>query len=242
MSGHSHWATIKHKKGMADAKKGKVFSKMGRLIMMAAKEGGGDIKTNIKLLMAVEKARSFNMPGDNIDRAIKKGAGGGEGITLETVIYEGYGPGGAAVMLETLTDNRKRTGPEIKKIFEQHGGNLGDANCARIMFDRKGVITIPKVKIVEDDLMTAALDAGADDVTNEGDDFLVTTDPKELEKVKANLKAKGFAYKTGEVTLTPKNYVTLDKRDGEKIIKLMDALEDHDDVQNVNSNFDIMEE
>lgn len=242
MSGHSHWASIKHKKGLADAKKGKIFSKMARLIMIAAKEGGGDIKNNIKLQMAIEKARSFNMPGENIDRAIKKGAGGADGISLETMVYEGYGPGGAAVMVETLTDNRKRTGPEIRKIFELHGSNLGDANCARIMFDRKGVISIPSEKISEDDLMTAALDAGAEDVSNDGELFTVITDPKDLDKVKNDLKTKGFAYKTAEVTLTPKNYITLNKHDGDRIVKLMDALEDHDDVQNVYANFDLMEE
>ncbi|MBI5778217.1 MAG: YebC/PmpR family DNA-binding transcriptional regulator [Planctomycetes bacterium] len=241
MSGHSHWATIRHKKGAADAKKGKAFSKMARLIMVASREGGSDPKTNIKLMLAIEKARAVNMPNENVERAIKKGAGELDGVILETVLYEGYGPGGAAVMAEVLTDSRNRTAPEIRRIFEQHSGKLGESNSVNWFFERKGIISIPAGKIKEDDLITAALDAGAEDVRNEGDVFEVVTDPREVEKIKAALKQKGFTYTTGEATLVPKNYVTLSKTDGDKIIKLMDALEDHDDVQNIYSNFDIAE-
>ncbi|HLD36116.1 MAG TPA: YebC/PmpR family DNA-binding transcriptional regulator [Planctomycetota bacterium] len=242
MSGHSHWSTIKHKKGAADAKKGKAFSKMARLIMVAARDGGSDPKLNIKLQLAIEKARAVNMPNENVERAVKKGAGELDGVILETVVYEGYGPGGAAVMAEALTDSRNRTAPEIRKIFEHHNGKLGESNSVNWFFERKGIISIPSEKIKEDDLITAALDAGAEDVRNEGDVFEVVTDPREVEKVKAALKQKGFAYTTGEATLVPKNYVTLSKSDGEKIIKLMEALEDNDDVQNIYSNFDIAEE
>lgn len=242
MSGHSHWSTIKHKKGLADAKKGRQFSKVARLIMVAAREGGADPKTNMKLQLAIEKGRAVNMPNDNVERAIKKGAGGAGGVILETVLYEGYGPGGAAVMAEALTDSRNRTAPEIRKIFEQHNSKLGESNSVNWFFERKGIITIPADKIKEDDLISAALDAGAEDVRNEGDIFEVVTDPREVEKIKAALKLKGFAYTTGEATLIPKNYVTLSKTDGDKIIKLMDALEDNEDVQNIYSNFDIAEE
>jgi YebC/PmpR family DNA-binding regulatory protein len=242
MSGHSHWATIRHKKGAADAKKGKAFSKMARLIMVATRDGGSDPKLNIKLQLAIEKARAVNMPNENVERAIKKGAGELDGVVLETVLYEGYGPGGAAVMAEVLTDSRNRTAPEIRRIFEQNNGKLGESNSVNWFFERKGIISIPSDKIQEDDLISAALDAGAEDVRNEGDVFEVMTDPREVEKIKTALKAKGFAYTTGEATLIPKNYVTLNKTDGDKIIKLMNALEDHDDVQNIYSNFDIAEE
>jgi YebC/PmpR family DNA-binding regulatory protein len=181
------------------------------------------------------------MPNENVERAIKKGAGETGGVILETVLYEGYGPGGAAVMAEALTDSRNRTAPEIRKIFEQHNGKLGETNSVNWFFERKGIISIPAEKIKEDDLISAALDAGAEDVRNEGDIFEVVTDPREVEKIKVALKLKGFAYTTGEATMVPKNYVTLSKTDGDKIIKLMDALEDNEDVQNIYSNFDIAE-
>ncbi|MFH1230548.1 MAG: YebC/PmpR family DNA-binding transcriptional regulator [Planctomycetota bacterium] len=242
MSGHSHWSSIKHKKGLTDAKKGKEFSKVARLLMVAAREGGADAKTNFKLQYAIDKARAVNMPNDNVDRAIKKGAGELEGVNLETVVYEGYGPGGAAIMAEVLTDNRNRTSSEIRKAFELHNGKLGASNSVNWFFERKGVITIPADKTKEDAIMTTALDAGAEDVTFEGDTFEITTDSRDIEKVKTALKQKGFTHKTADITLVPKNYVTLSKHDGDKIIKLMEALEDHEDVQNVYSNFDIAEE
>jgi len=242
MSGHSHWASIKHKKGATDAKKGKEFSKVARLLMVAAREGGVDPKSNSKLQYAMDKARAVNMPSDNVDRAIKKGAGELDGVILETVVYEGYGPGGAAIMAEALSDNRNRTSSEIRKVFELHNGKMGGSNSVNWFFERKGVITIIADKTQEDAILSTALDAGAEDVTSEEDTFEITTDPKDIEKVKTALKQKGFTHKTADITLVPKNYVTLNKHDGEKIIRLMEALEDHDDVQNVYSNFDIAEE
>jgi YebC/PmpR family DNA-binding regulatory protein len=242
MSGHSHWSSIKHKKGATDAKKGKEFSKVARLLMVAAREGGTDPKSNTKLQYAMDKARAVNMPNDNVDRAIKKGAGELDGVKLETVIYEGYGPGGAAIMAEALTDNRNRTSSEIRKIFELHNGKMGANNSVNWFFERKGVITIIADKSKEDTILSTALDAGAEDVTSEEDTFEVITDSKDMEKVKTALKQKGFAHKTAEISLVPKNYVTLNKHDGEKIIKLMESLEDQEDVQNVYSNFDIPEE
>ena len=210
--------------------------------MVAAREGGSDPKTNMKLQLAIEKGRAVNMPNENVERAIKKGAGELDGVIMETILYEGYGPGGAAVMAEVLTDSRNRTAPEIRKIFEHHNSKLGEANSVNWFFERKGIITIPTEKIKEDDLIAAALDAGAEDVRNEGDVFEVVTDPRDVEKIKTALKQKGFTYKTGEATLVPKNYITLNKTDGDKIIRLLEALEDQEDVQNIYSNFDIEEE
>ncbi|MDI6733256.1 MAG: YebC/PmpR family DNA-binding transcriptional regulator [Planctomycetota bacterium] len=242
MSGHSHWSSIRHKKGAADAKKGKEFSKMARLLMIATRDGGSDPKTNVKLQYAIEKARSVNMPNDNIERAIKKGAGELGTAKMETVVYEGYGPGGAAVMVETLTDNRNRTASEIRKIFELNNSKLGEANSVNWFFERKGVIHIPAESVNEDLLLGEALDSGAEDVRLEDDVFEVITDPKDTEKVKDTLKQKGFNYKIVEITFIPKTYITLNKTEGGKIIKLMEILEDNDDVQNVYSNFDIPEE
>jgi YebC/PmpR family DNA-binding regulatory protein len=242
MSGHSHWASIRHKKGAVDAKKGKAFSKVARLLMVAAREGGSDPKTNIKLQYAMEKARSVNMPNENVERAIKKGAGEIDGVRMETVVYEGYGSGGAAVIAETLTDNRNRTSSEIRKLFELNNGKLGEANSVSWLFERKGVITIPAENVQEDDLLSVGLDCGVEDVRSEGEIFEVITDQKDIEKVKNTIKQKGLSYKTAEITLVPKSYINLNKQDGEKILKLMEALEDHDDIQNVYSNFDIPQE
>lgn len=241
MSGHSHWSSIKHKKQATDAKKGKYFSKATRLIMVAAREGGPDPDKNIKLQYAIEKAREVNMPNDNIDRAIKKGSGELGGAQLESVMYEGYGPAGIAIMVEALTDNRNRTVSEIRKIFETRGGTLGESNSVRWMFDRKGFITIPKDNIKEDEVLTAALDVGADDAALAGEAYEITCGQQETEQIKQALIKKGFKPKSAEVIYLPKNYIGLSQSDSARIIALMDALEDHDDVQNVYANFDITE-
>lgn len=238
MSGHSHWATIKHKKGATDAKKGKVFSKYARYIMMAAKTGGADPTMNIKLQYAIDKAKSVNMPKDNIDRAIKKGCGELGDITYEEVIYEAYGPGGAALMVEALTDNKNRSSHEVRKILETHGGNMGAANCVSYMFERKGIILIAREKVNEDELMSAAIDAGAENVEPADDVYEITCPPISFEKLKSTLAPK-YTIKSSELAMTPKNYVDVNERDGKKLLSLIEALEEHDDVQNVYSNFDL---
>lgn len=241
MSGHSHWATIKHKKQASDAKKGKAFSKVAKLIMLAAREGGADPANNIKLQYAMDKAREVNMPRDNVDRAIKKGAGGDqEGSKLESVMYEGFGKAGVAVMAEALTDNRNRTVSEIRKIYETKGGRLGEVNSVKRMFERKGFFVIPKGSNQEDAVLTAALEAGASDAELIDDIFEITCDPKDFDSVRKALKAKGFELKTSEIVYQPVNYVPVnDREDGRKLVELVEALEDHDDVQNVYANFDI---
>ncbi|MFH1227675.1 MAG: YebC/PmpR family DNA-binding transcriptional regulator [Planctomycetota bacterium] len=241
MSGHSHWSTIKHKKGAADAKKGKEFSKAVRLLMVAARDGGSDPSKNIKLQYAMDKARSVNMPAENVERAIKKGAGELEGVRLESSMFEGYGPKGVAIMVEVLTDNRNRTTPEIRKIFDGRGGSLGGANSVSWMFERKGLLTIPAAKINEDEIITIALEVGADDASLSGDIFEIICAPDQMENIKKSLAAKGFTPQTSEVTYIPKNYISLDKDSGQKILALMEALEDQEDVQNVYANFDIPE-
>lgn len=241
MSGHSHWATIRHRKGATDAKKGKAFSKVARLLMVAARDGGSDPTTNLKLQYAMDKAREVNMPADNVERAIKKGAGELEGVRLENAIFEGYGQHGIAIMVEALTDNRNRTTPEIRKIFESRGGSLGSANSVSWMFERKGLITIPAANVNEDDLIALALDIGADDAVQSGDVFEVTCPPEQLGKVKKALTDKGYKLQTADATLIPKNYITLSGEAAQKIMNLMELLEDHDDVQNVYANFDIKE-
>ncbi len=241
MSGHSHWAGIKHKKKAADAKKGKMFSKVSKLIMGAAREGGGDPNMNHKLQYAVNKAREVNMPKDNVEKAIKKGTGELAGVNLINITYEGYGPKGVAIMVETLTDNRIRTISEIRKIFETKGGNLGSTNCVSWIFERKGFFAIEN-KMPEDELLNLAIEAGADDASLVGDVFEITCGPKDFEKVKAALKEKKLTPKTAEITLVPKNYITLNAEDGRRVLELTEALEDNDDVQNVYANFDIPEE
>jgi YebC/PmpR family DNA-binding regulatory protein len=238
MSGHSHWATIKHKKGAADAKKGKVFSKIARVIQLAAKEGGGNPDMNIKLQTAIEEARAANMPRDNIDRSIKRGTGEIAGVTYEIVIYEGYGPGGAALMVETLTDNKNRTAHEIRKIFENGGGNLGATNCVAYMFQRKGLITIPLPAAGEDQMMADVLDAGAENMETAGDAYFITTAVSDFENVKKALTKK-HTLRSGEITLLAKDSVAVNEHDGRKIMNMMDALDDNDDVQKVHTNVDL---
>ncbi len=240
MAGHSHWAGIKHKKGAADAKRGKIFSKLAKAIISAARGGGGDPDMNLKLKYAIEKARAANMPKDNIERAIKRGTGELEGTKLEALTYEGYGPGGVALMLDVLTDNRNRTASEVRKIFERRGGSLGSSGCVDWMFDRKGLFTIEKSAIEEEDLMEIAIEAGADDVTVEDDLFEVTCEPGVFDALMEALKKRGLDPRVAEIALVPTSQVRTDSaEEARRILALMDALEDHDDVQNLYANFDI---
>lgn len=243
MSGHSHWSTIKHKKGAADAKKGKIFSKLAKLIMLAAKQGGGDPSTNIKLKNAMDKAREYSMPRDNVDRAVKKGTGELEGIILEEISYEGYGPNGVAIIAQTLTDNKKRTYAEIRKIFESGGGSIGDTNCVAYLFELKGRMRISKENINEDDLMTDVLDVGADNMELVGDEYEITCEAKAFDKVKNELTKKNYKVVSGEVAKVPKTLVKVDEvHMATKVLRLMDELEEHDDVQDIAANFDIPDE
>jgi YebC/PmpR family DNA-binding regulatory protein len=239
MSGHSKWSTIKHKKGAADAKRGKIFTKLIKEITVAARMGGGDIDGNPRLRAAVYTARSANMPGDNIDRAIKKGTGELEGVTYEESSFEGYGPKGAAIIVEVLSDNRNRTVAEIRHLFTRHNGNMGEAGSVSWMFQKKGVITIPKEGVDEDTLMEKALDVGADDVKDEGDIFEVLCVPGDLEGISEALKKAEFAVDTAEVLAVPKTTVKLEGRDAEVMVRLVNGLEDNDDVQHVWHNADI---
>ncbi len=239
MSGHSKWSTIKHKKAAKDAKKGKLFTKFIKEITVAARMGGGDINSNPRLRTAVTAARTNSMPNDNIDRAIKKGTGELEGVTYEEIQYEGYGPGGAAILAQVLTDNKNRTVSEIRRLFTKHGGNLGETGCVSWMFDKKGVITVEKSQIDEERLMGIVLEAGAEDVKEEDDLFEVVTQPEDFEKVKERLDREKVPVASAQVTMVPKNTVNVDAKHIEQILKLTEELEDHDDVQGVSANFNI---
>ena len=240
MSGHSKWATIRRKKGAIDAKRGKIFTKLIREIQTAARMGGGSVDGNPRLRLAVEKARSENMPKDTIQRAIQKGSGGGEGSNFEEVVYEGYGPGGVAILIEGLTDNRTRTVSEVRHAFSKHGGNLGAQGCVSHLFEKKGSIVLEGVD--GDALMEAALEAGADDVVEYEGSFTVVTRPSDLEGVKAALEKAGLAAKSAEITMQASTQVPLTGDAAESMVKLAEALEDLDDVQNVHANFDISAE
>lgn len=244
MAGHSHWASIKHKKALVDAKRGKLWSKLTKAIIVAARMGGGDPDMNARLRDAIEDAKYAGIPKDNIQRAIKRGTGELEGEgNLESVVYEGYGPGGVAVLCEVLTDNRNRTAPEIRKIFELSDGKLGQSGSVAWIFETKGVFWIPQNQVQEDALMEIALEAGADDVTREGDKFCITCDPGVFRLLSEKLQAAGIEPESKKLTLMPKT--TLDITDPDiarKVLKLMDRLDDHDDVQNVASNFNIPDE
>lgn len=242
MSGHSKWSTIKRKKGAADAKRGKTFTKIIREIMVAARTGGGDINANPRLRTAVLAAKAENMPKENIERAIKKGTGELEGVHYEDLIYEGYGPGGVAMMLEVLTDNKNRTVADVRHIFSKHNGNLGEAGCVSWIFGKKGLILIDKIGADEDRLIEVALDAGASDVKDTGRDFEVTTDPANFEGVKKAVEEAGFKTNYAEVTMVPQSTVRLTGKEAEQMLKLMEGLEDSDDVQKVYANFDIADE
>lgn len=242
MSGHSKWASIKHKKAAVDAKKGRVFTKMIKELTVAARMGGGDADANPRLRSAIVAARAVNMPNDNIQRAIKKGTGELPGMSYEEAIYEGYGPGGVAVMVQVLTDNKNRTSASIRSIFSKCGGNLGESGCVSWMFHKKGYMTVPAEKVNEDDLMAIALDAGAEDMKKEGDAFEVYTSIEDFEKVKKALQDKNIPLASSELTMMPQTTIRLDDKNGHQMLRLMEALEDHEDVQDVYANFDIPEE
>jgi len=239
MSGHSKWSTIKHKKGAADAKRGKIFTKLIKEVTIAARMGGGDLTANPRLRAAVAAAKAENMPKDNIERAIKKGTGELEGVSYEESTYEGYGPGGAAVIVESLTDNKNRAVADIRHIFSKRGGNMGENGCVSWMFDKKGYFCVSSADIDEERLMEKALDAGAEDVREDGDSFEVITAPEDFETVREALDAAEIPYSDAEVTMLPQNFVTLTGNAAEQMIKLMDALDDCDDVQKVYTNADI---
>jgi YebC/PmpR family DNA-binding regulatory protein len=239
MAGHSHYKNMAHRKGIVDAKRGRLWSKLSRAIMVATKNGGSDPVMNIRLRVAVEDARSVSMPKENIERAIKKGAGELEGVNFDEIIYEGFGPGGVAILCEILTDNRARTNGEVRKIFEKGGGNMGAPGCVKHMFERKGLFDIPATGIDEDSLMGIALDAGADDMRNLGDAFEITCDPTAFLQVKAALATNNIAPTSATLSQLGKMAVDCDTETGQKVLKLIDALDENDDVQNVYSNLNV---
>ena len=242
MSGHSKWSSIKHKKGAADAKRGKLFSKLSRAIIVAAKEGGGDPANNLSLQNAIEKARSYSMPKDNIERAIARGSGADtDAQAFETVIYEGYGPGGVAVLVEALTDNRNRTAADVRHIFSKSEGNLGEAGAVAWLFERRGIVLVD-ASADEDELTLAAAEGGADDVSLDGSSYQVVAPPENLASVREAIEQAGVAVESAELTMVPKTTVDLeDEAAAKKVLRLMDELEENDDVQDVYANFDIPE-
>jgi YebC/PmpR family DNA-binding regulatory protein len=243
MSGHSKWANIKHRKAAQDAKKGREFQKHVRAIMVAAREGGGDPAMNVRLKAAIDRAKSVNLPSDSIEKAIKKGTGDIEGVRYEEVVYEGYGSGGVAVLVETLTDNRNRTASEIRHLFSKNGGSLGESGCVSWLFERKGILFVRGEGVDEDELLAACLESGAEDLVKEEGGFTVMTKPSVVSDVREKLQVLGYTVEKAELDLIPKNYVKVESReDAARILRFMDALEDHDDVQNVYSNFDIDDE
>ena len=239
MSGHSKWSSIKHKKGAADAKRGKIFTKLIKEITVAARMGGGDPDGNPRLRSAILAAKAENMPKENIDRGIKKGTGELEGVNYEEANYEGYGPGGVAVLLECLTDNKNRTVADVKHIFERHGGNLGEPGCVAWMFKQKGLIVLDKEEVEEEQLFNVALEAGAEDVKDEGDEFEVITDPSDFESVREAIEGAGLPHTMAEVTKIPQNMTKVEGKKAQQMVNLMQALEDHDDVSHVYANCDI---
>jgi len=243
MSGHSHWAGIKHKKAVVDAKRGRLWSKLARMIIVAAKSGGGDPSANLTLRYAIDKAKAANMPKDTIEKAIKRGTGEIEGASYEEVLYEGYGPSGVAIMIEALTDNRNRTAPEIKRVFEKSGGSLGTTGCVSWMFNTKGLITVGTANVDEDELMELALGAGAEDMENTGEVYEITCDPEAYEELKKTLEEKEIPMEVAEISKVPQTMVAIaDEKTARKVISLMEAMEDHEDVQNAYANFDISDE
>jgi YebC/PmpR family DNA-binding regulatory protein len=242
MAGHSHWANIAHKKALVDKKRGKLWSKLSKAIIVAAKMGGGDVDTNIRLRYAIDAAKAVSVPKDNIERAIKRGSGELDGDNYEEILYEGYGPAGVAVLCEILTDNRNRTAGEIRKIFELADGNLGATGCVAWMFDRKGLFLVPADKVDEDALLEFALEAGADDVKRVDDKFEITCDPSTFGDLGAALEAKGIQLEMREITRIPTSTVDLDADSARKVLALMERLDDHDDVQSVSANFNIPDE
>lgn len=243
MSGHSKWSTIKRKKGAIDAKRGKIFTKLIKEITLAARLGGGDPESNARLRAAIAAAKDENMPKDNIERAVKKGLGtGADAVVYEEITYEGYGPGGAAVLLEVMTDNKNRTVAEVRHIFSKHGGNLGENGCVAWIFEKKGVIIVDKKELPEDELMELALDAGAQDVREAGNEFEIITDPMSFEGVRQAIIARKIKYMDARIGMIPQNTVKLEGAKAEQMLKMMEKMEDHDDVQNVYANFDIADD
>jgi YebC/PmpR family DNA-binding regulatory protein len=242
MSGHSKWASIKHKKAATDAKRGKLFTKLARAITVAAREGGGDPAGNHTLAAAIEKAKGYSMPKDNIQRAIDRGTGEGDAGQIERVVYEGYGPGGAAVLVEALTDNRNRTGSEIRHTFDRHGGSLGEPGSVAWQFEKKGVVIVDGERYGQDDLM-AAIDAGAEDVVDDDDALKVTSEPARLTAVREALERSGVDIESAEPAMEPKAVVEVtDPAEARRLVRMIDALDDHDDVDDVHANFDIASE
>ena len=239
MAGHNKWSSIKHRKAAVDAKRGKIFTKLIKEITVAAKTGGGNPEINNRLRAAISAAKDANMPKDNIEKAIKRGTGELAGVTYEEIRYEGYGPGGAAVLVEVLTDNRNRAAAEIRHIFSKHNGSLGETGCVNWLFDKKGLITVSKDNVEEDVLFDIATDAGADDISEEGDFFEIVCEVENFENVKKALSENNIKFEEANITMIPQNNVKLSGKEAESMIKLMNALEDSDDVQNVHSNFDI---
>ncbi len=242
MPGHSKWASIKHKKGALDAKRGKVFSKLIKEITVAARLGGGDPAGNPRLRTAIQAAKAENMPKENIERAIKKGTGELEGTSYEETSYEAYGPGGVAILIDCLTDNKNRTVADLKHIFDRHGGNLGEPGCVSWMFVKKGLIVFDADSMDEEQLLEIALDAGAEDVIQEGGQFEVRTEPADFEKVKKAFDDAGLSYTLAEISMIPQNTVRLEGKKAEQMLHLMEALEDNDDISHVYANFDIPDE
>jgi len=239
MSGHSKWHTIKHKKGIADAKRGQAFTKLIKELSITARQGGGDPDMNPRLRTVILKAKAANMPKDNIDRAIKKGTGELEGVSYEEILYEAYGPGGVALLIDILTDNKNRAAAEIRNLLNKGGGNLGAAGSVAYLFKRKGLINYESSKYKEDDILEVAIDAGAEDVSNDGDSIEVTTSPEDFEKVIKALEAKGFEHSMAEIVRVADTNVTLDADKTEKALRLVEHLEDHEDVQSVATNLEI---
>ena len=242
MSGHSKWSKVKHIKAREDAKRGKVFSKLIREIMVAARDGGGDVSFNPRLRTIIDTAKAANMPNDNIARAVKKGTGELGGTSFEEGTYEGYGPGGVAILMDVLTDNKNRTVAEIRHIMSRHNANLGEGGCVAWNFDKKGLIMVDVAGMSEEALLDAALEAGAEDIRSENDTFEIITAPNDVMDVKEALESKGIAVASVEITMLPKSTIRVDGKTAEAVLKLMDALDEHDDVQHVYSNFDIPEE
>jgi YebC/PmpR family DNA-binding regulatory protein len=243
MSGHSKWHSIRHKKGAMDAKRGKIFSRLNKELMVAARIGGGDPSANPRLRQAIAAAKAENMPKDNIERAINKGTGELEGVNYEEFIYEGYAPGGVAVLVEVMTDNKNRAAADVRYIFNKRGGSLGEAGCVAWMFDKRGLIVFEQNKVDEDEILEVALETGADDVVTTEDQFEVFTDPATFEAVKQAFDDRELAYAMAEITMVPQNTVKIeDESQANQVLKLMEAIEDSDDVQKVYANFDIPDE
>jgi YebC/PmpR family DNA-binding regulatory protein len=241
MSGHSKWHSIKHKKGALDAKRGKLFTKLIKELTVAARQGGGDPNGNARLRKAISDAKNANMPNDTIDRAVRRGTGAEGGVNYEEVTYEGYGPGGVALLIQTMTDNRNRTVAEIRHLFSKNGGNLGESGSVGWMFEKKGYLVVDKGSKTEDQLFDIAIESGADDIRDDEDNWEIITTPENFETVQSAIKSAGITPQVAEIEMVPQNYVKLEGSQAHQMIKLMEALEDHDDVQKVSANFDMSE-